>query len=352
MSFSIKTLNEKKVTFQSIKSPGVKYFDRTIIDLDEIYVPDNNKVRKYSKNIPHIQKLTKSFMNGINYSKMPPVVRKKTQLVNGRRYEYELICGNHRMEALVACGYDKWIFDIYDICLDGYNYDDSVCTLQLQENDHEPTLASTADDITNTICRLIEKGSKLVDNTEASIDNYVEQYCPNTHWNTKGKIVRQVVAAKGAYQDIITYTPHDINNWMRENSSYKNEGQFDKKRNMCGWTCKTRYEPDTIFSILKKLNDTGKESYIIAHTSAPTGNVTLDDKRHAILDNFERWEEIFVTMIEFYNENGRFPWKIEGFLPQDNMANEDKTSLVTIGALKKTMAPLLKILQAAKKKSA
>jgi len=324
-----KTLDPSKVTFDSIKSPGVNQIDRKVIPLSKIYIPQtDNKVRKNRKNLPHIQKLIKSFQNGINYSKMPPVVRKKTQIVNGVTYEYELLCGNHRMDAFISCGFDEWIFDIYDVCLDGYSYAESVSTLQLQENDHEPALSSTSDDIVNTICYLLDKGSVLVENTEASIDSYVETYCPNMHWNTKGKIVKQVIAAKGSYQDVITYTPNDLNNWIRNNSDYKNEGEYDKKRKMHGWTCRTRYEPDTVFSIIKKFRETGKESYIIAHTSAPTGSVTVDDKREAILYNFEKLNEAFVSVIDFYNKYGRLPWSVEGFLPQDVKAKEDMAKLI------------------------
>lgn len=327
--FSTKTLDPSKVTFAAIISPGVKHIERKIIPLSKIYVQQKaNKVRKGKKYVPHIQRLIKSFQNGINYSKMPPVVRKKTQIINGVTYEYELLCGDHRLDAFISCGFDSWIFDVYDVCLGGYSYIDSVSTLQLQENDHEPELASTSDDIVNTICYLIDNGSVLVENTEASIDSYVETYCPNMHWNTKGKIVKQVIAAKGSYQDIITYTPNDLSNWLQNNSDYKNEGEYDKKRKKHGWTCRTRYEPDTVFSIIKKFHETGKESYIIAHTSAPTGNVTVDDKREAILYNFEKLNDAFVSVIDFYNKYGRLPWSVEGFFPQDVKANENMAKLI------------------------
>jgi hypothetical protein len=355
MSFDLNTLDPKKVTFAAIASPGVRFTNkREIVKIEQIYVPiindSKNKVRIKSKNISHIQKLVRGLSNGINYSKCPPIVRKKTQIVNGIQYDYELVCGNHRLEAFHALGYDRWIFDVYEICLDGYSYDDCVTTLQLQENDHDAELSSTSDDITNAIIYMISQGSKLVEATDSSVDNYIENYLPNIHWNTKGKIIRQVVAACGLYQDVITYTPKDLNDWI-SNSVYKNEGEYDKRLKKHGWTCRTRYEPDTIFSMLKKLHETGKESYVICHTSAPTGSVTLDDKRKAVLNNFETWEEIFTTMIEFYNETGRFPWTLEGFLPQDCKLPEDKTSLVSVASIVKKSLPALKVLKAAKKKS-
>jgi hypothetical protein len=354
MSFDLNTLDRQKVTFVSIISPGVKHTKRDIIKIEQIYVPPNtaskNKVRLKGKNISHTQKLVKGLNYGINYSKCPPIVIKKTQIVNGVQYDYELVCGNHRLEAFYALGYDRWIFDVYEICLNGFSYDDCVTTLQLQENDHDAELSSTADDVTNAIVYMISHGSKLVEATESSVDDYIENYLPNIHWNTKGKIVRQVVAACGLYQDIITYTPKDLNDWIG-NSIYENEGDYDKRLKKHGWTCRTKYEETTIFNALKKFNETGKESYFICHTSAPTGTVTLNDKRKAILDNFKKSEEVLMSMIDFYNENGRFPWSIEGFLPQDCQLPEDKTNLVGVASVTKKTTTTLSILKVAKKKS-
>ena len=347
MAFALDSLDPKKVTFKHLISPGTKFVDRVLVKLDRIHSPEVNQnvVRKKGKNLPHIQILSKSLSNGIDYSKMPPVIRKKTQIINGKTYDYELICGYHRFEALkTICQYDSWIFDIYDICLDGYSFEDSVQTFKLQENNHTPALANAADDVVNAILYLIEKGSVLVEAEEASIDNYVNLYCSNLHWQTQGKIIRRVIAASGAYQDVVTYTANDLDNWLSSNTDYKMSGVLDKKRKKYGYTCLTRYEPDTLFSAMKAYSDHGKESYIIGHTSAPTKDSTVDDKRQKMADNFERWETFLKDVIKFHNNNGRFPWVLEGFAPQDRKKPEDFTKIIPASQFKKTKkAPTLSL---------
>jgi hypothetical protein len=330
--FKVENLDPEKVTFGVIVSPGAKYKDRKIIKLSEIYNPPmpTNPVRTKGKNLPHVQKLTKSLSADIDYSRMPPVVKEKTQLIDGKRYEYELIAGNHRLEAMGACNYDRWIFDVYEFALDGYSLIDSVRTFQLIENDHTPALESSTFDVTNSMAFLIENGSKLVIKDEASIASYVQTYLPHLHYQTQAKIIRQVVQKVGASQDVVTYTHADIKNWLEKNTNYKMAGDYDKNRNKAGYTCLSRYEPDTMFSMMKKLHEAGKESYVICHTSAPTQDKSLADKRKVIVDNFDRWEDIFRSLVVFYNNNGRFPWVIEGFLPQDRKAQEDETKLVTV----------------------
>jgi len=166
MAFDLNSLDPQKVTFKNLISPGTKFVSRDVIKLDSIYSPEVNQnvVRKKGKNLPHIQILSKSLSNGIDYSKMPPVIRKKTQIINGKTYDYELICGYHRFEALkTLCQYESWIFDIYDVCLDGYSFEASVQTFKLQETNHMPALPNAADDVVNAILYLIEKGSVVVE---------------------------------------------------------------------------------------------------------------------------------------------------------------------------------------------
>jgi hypothetical protein len=261
---------------------------------------------------------------------MPPVVRRNVRVVDGQNYDWELICGNHRVEALSTCGYEEWIFDVYEFALNGLSFEDSVRTFQLQENDHEPQLESSQDDVVNVISRLIKHGSRLVDNSEKSIANYVSTFLPNVHWQTQSKIVRSVVAANGSYQDIVTYTRDDVKRWLYQNTSYKNEGEYDKHRDAYGWSCLSRYEHEVVFNMIKKFSETKKKSYVIAHTSAPTKDRDLHSKRVDIFENFRKIEESLVDMIHFYNEHKSFPWHLEGYLPQDRQKPEDEKQLVKI----------------------
>lgn len=330
--FKLDTLDPQKVTYGIIVSPGTQYKTRTIIKLSRIYVPPftDNPVRAKGLDLPNIQKLAKSLSRGLNYSKMPPVVRWNPRVIDGIHYDYELVCGNHRVAAMHSLGYDRWIFDVYEFRTDDYSYEDSVRTFQLQENDHEPALGSSTSDVVNIISRLIAQKSSLVENNEQSISSYVSKYCPNMHWNTQGSIVKKVVQANGAYQDVITYTSDNLKKWLKLNTNLVNEGEYDKHRDMYGWSCLSRYEHEVILNCIKKYSETGKESYITCHTSAPTEKNSLKQKRENILDNFKAIEKSLVDIVNFYNRHQRFPWDIAGFYPQDRKNEEDPNSLMSI----------------------
>ena len=322
--FDVNTLDRAKVTFTPFTSPGTKFFDNDVLNLKEIYVPPmaDNPVRKKGKNLVNVQKLTQSFSRGIQYDKMPPVVLKRSRMVDGKHYKWELICGNHRFQALENNGYDKWIFSIYDFATDGYSYEDSVRTFQLKENDHSPALEASDEDISNVVARLIAHGSALVSNDENSIRNYIEAVCINKHYQTKAKIVRQAVRLSGAYQDVVTYTANDAFKWIADNTTYTVAGNADTRRKMFGWTVLEGYEYEYLVSAMKKFAESGRESYFICHTKAPTEQMTLEDKRDRMMRNFEELEDNLVQIFEYYQETGKFPWMVEGFLPQDHKNNE------------------------------
>lgn len=322
--FNINTLNPSAVTYRPIVSPGTKFINNEIVSLDDIYVPaeSDNPVRASGKSVMNIQKLSQSFYEGIDYSEMPPVVRKNSRIVNGKHYLYELVCGNHRYEALQSIGFDRWIFSIYEFALNNVSFEDSVRTFQLMENNHNPALPSSEDDIANIITRLIVYGSKLVDNTEKSIRAYVDTYCTKVHHNTKAKIVRQVIRNCGTYQDVVTYTSKDAFKWIEENTTYVVAGNHDNNRKKFGWTVLEGYEYEYIMSAAKKFSESGRESYFLCHTKAPTEQFPLTEKRKKMMNTFAELEDSLKEVFEYYKKHNRFPWSVEGFLPQDHQAGE------------------------------
>jgi len=326
MDFNITQLDPSFVTAMPIRAPGAIFQKYVVIPLDKIYVPPmaDNPVRKKGKDLVNVQKLTISLSRGIHYDKMPPIVQKKSRIVDGHHYEYELICGNHRFEALTNNEFTEWVFAIYKLAQNGFSYEDSLRTLQLVENDHAPALESSDADVSNIISRLIAHGSALVTNNEESIKNYVETYCRNKHFQTKAKIVRQAVRLSGAYQEVVTYTAKDAFKWLDQNTTYRYAGQYDTRRKKFGWTVLEGYQYEYVFQAIQKYGSEECESYFICHTKAPTEDSPLEDKRDGMIESFENIEENLIKVFEFYNENGRFPWKVEGFLPQDHKNKEDK----------------------------
>jgi hypothetical protein len=170
---------------------------------------------------------------------------------------------------------------------------------------------------------MIAHGSKLVTNDEDSIRAFVNKFCKNKSANTKGAVVLKVIRACGTYQDVVTYTAKDAFTWIAENTDYTVAGKLDRKRNKFGWTVLEGYQQEYVMNAIRKFSDTGKESYFVCHTKAPTDKMDLNDKRTNIVDSFEQIEIDLLKVMDFYSKNKRFPWNTEGFLPQDHKVNEN-----------------------------
>lgn len=318
------TLDANRVTFTPIVTEGTKFVGYAVLDQSEIYEPpmSENLVRKNGLDPTNVENLTQSFANGIDYSEMPPVVYKKSQIVNGIHYQYVLAAGHHRFKAIKRNKFDKWVFGIYELAQDGYSFEDSLANFQLCENDKKPQKESTNDDVINTVVRLIAHGSKLVINEEDSIRNYVNKVCSNKASNTRGAIVKAIIRASGTYQSVVTYAADDVKKWLLQNTDYSNEGKLDGKRKKFGWSVKEGYEDEYVMSACKKYHEAQRESYFLCHTKAPTEKEDINTKRIEMLNTFQNLEGALKSVFEYYKENGKFPWNVEGFLPQDHKTNE------------------------------
>jgi len=162
----------------------------------------------------------------------------------------------------------------------------------------------------------------LVTDDEDSIRNYVETYCKNKHGNTRNGIVKRVLRNRGIYQDVVTYTAKDAFKWISDNTDYTVAGELDRKRNQYGWTVLEGYQQEYVMNAIRKFAETGKESYFVCHTKAPTDKMDLDAKRVNMNDVFEQIEFDLAETIKFYNETGRFPWHSKGFMAQNHQTNE------------------------------
>lgn len=324
-------LEPSKVTAKPIKAKGSKYLHCIVIKLDDIYVQpqENNLARVDTKDAFHIQKLIVNLSNGINYGLTPSIARENPRVIDGVTYRYELVCGHHRFEALKSLDITEWVYWVYDFGLDGYTINESIIYLQIEENDHVAALASSSEDVSAAIIHLIRNNAKLVENTEDSICDFVNQMCKNMHHNTKAKVVRQVMSKLNTYQRIVTFTAKDSFSWIEKHTDYEKAGNYDTKRQKIGWSVLEGYEPEFIFNAISKYAETGKESYFICRTKAPTKARDLDVKRKGMIKSFEKLNDSLLTVFEYFQKNGKFPWQVEAFIPQ-NTENEDKTKVVKV----------------------
>ena len=320
MPFDLSTLDPKKVTSPKITCSGVKYQDEAVIEFKKIYVDSNaNNHARVEIDQYQVQCLKVNFSNGIAYQFSPPIVRRNPRVIDGVSYEYELLVGHHRFAAMQSLGYDRWIFWIYEVCLNGLSFDDSKITLQLKENNHYSAKASTIDDATTAICWLLTHNSRLVQNTEDSIWEYVNANCSNMHHTTKGAVVTRVMAKMNTYRRIVTYTAKGAVEWMRKYTDYPIEkgGDYDSKRKKHVWSLLEGYEYEQLFNAMKKYSETGKGSYFVCRTKSPTEKEDLYAKRNGMLNTIEQLENCLLDTYKFYQDNGKFPWHAEAFIPQD-----------------------------------
>ena len=310
MDSNSQELDPNRVTYGIIVSKGAKFIARQIIKLEDIYIPPMkgdifNSARKHGKDVLHIQNLANSLQQGVEYSKMPPVVRRKVRTVNGKIYLWELVAGNHRIEALRSFNKKEWIFDEYEFtCSDEYTLEDVISTFQLRENNFAPALASTEDDVVNVISRLINNGSKLIEPEENSIRAYVNDVCSYMHGQTKNKVVKNVIrllkkTGHKVHQDFVTYTAQDVKDFIKfEKVDISIGGEFDHKRKEFGWSVLEGYPHEFVLNAAKKYAESGHKSYFTFHTYRPLDKQTVQDKRDKMLMHLTSVEESIVKAVE------------------------------------------------------
>lgn len=331
--FDPKTIDISKVTFTTLESPGVKFIDRKLISIDEIEILPikDNPTRSTGKSLTQIQKLEISFRDdGIDYNQMPPVVRllPKSKFEDGNLIKYSLVAGNHRLEALRRLGFSEWVFDIYEIPNGTkYSLEEALRTFQLKENNHSPAMGVKEGDVVKTIISLVFANSSLVSADETSILAYINENCSKLHYNTKAKIVKDVIRglqANGAMpmSDVITYTPQDVQDFMYRKTDRSWNGHHDETRDQYGFTMLQGYEERSVMNALRRYDETGKISYFSLHTQSPTENSSLFERREKMVDLTNDIGLAILKAAAYYKKHGTLPWYVAGFLPQDVASGE------------------------------
>jgi len=320
-------LTPANVTAKLLASTGSVFQENVTIKLEDIYVPKsdvtgNNNPSRYTIDIGNVNGIADSFRNGgQDLSLTLPVVEKlpKPLKIDGKINTYRLVCGAHRVAAGKQVKFEEMVFSVYK-----FDSDNARLKFQLLENNHAPSKSATAQDLCNALTYAVFKG--FIQNDEESMREYLGGM-DKIHGNTINKAIQMAIRDTGGYQDYHIYTPEDIADFTKKHD-YSLGGKKDKNREEAGWTVKEGYEYEYIMNAVKKYSTEGLESYFICHTKSPTERHSLDDKRDGMAEQFESLERSLVKVFEYHQEHGSFPWRIEGFLPQDN--NRSERELVTL----------------------
>lgn len=307
----------KNYLFDDIE--GVAWKERKIIPFDMIEMdPFDNIVRIGGTNSTLINELRESMSKGINPSECLPVLQELkvptpyTHPIYGSGvYYYKLVDGHNRCETLKIIGYEEYAFDIAEFGTNGVNYELARASFALASNAPRPKISSSNDDVLHAASKLVEKG--LLSNTLDSIKSWIEKYS-QFRGKRASEIANQVGNGTGAAGSIALWTPamikHDVSKY-----GIKSHGNFDTKRGMHGYTCKSGYENETVLMAATKLYETGETSYVVGHVPIPSKG-TIHDAREDIPENFNYYEKILDNLFSYRIKEGKYPWQVIGFLPQ------------------------------------
>ena len=312
--------------FELPKDKSIRFLEVKVARLDDIYCPpmSDNPMRSNGKDQKNVDQLKNSFKNeGIKLHYRPLMLEERSQIRDGVHYKYVCHDGNHRYEAFESLGVKYVVVAVYELCQNNHSYYDSVLSLQSRSNDHSYGLPNSVNDVANGMCRAISEGSKMIDkNDRESIVRWVDDHCPNMDDNSRAKVVAAVIRRTGNFQNVVTYTKEDNEKWIKQNTDYTIAGKYDSKRDSCGWGVQEGYEPEQVMNAVMKYFYDNDSSYFLCRTKAPSEQRPLNKRRSDMLKKFDVLGEAILSVAEYHKENKKFPWHVEGFLPQDHKANE------------------------------
>jgi hypothetical protein len=305
------------------------FMGRVWIPFEDIVIDvDNNIVRFGGSNLTLQNLLKEAMSTRIIPSESLPVVEKivpTSKKGTSKYFEFNLIDGYNRVEALKQIGYTGYWFDIAKFGSEKVGYEDAKFRFAMHCNAARPKQDSKDNDITRAMKTLVAR--KVVENTPSAISNWIMENC-EVRRDRATRLANEVAKDQDSDEAITLWTPSMIRDEVQDYgvTSY---GNYDISRQECGWTVKTGYERELFVSILRKLRLTKNTSYITIHTKMPTGNQNMELLREEIVDSFEELEKDFNYYSAWKKRNGETCWRIEGALPQKK-SERDKKEIVKL----------------------
>jgi len=312
---------QSKITAPLIQSKGAHFRRYLAIKPENIFIRNNEKggnnnlVRK-KMNYGVCNAIAESYRQNNQLLHLPiPAVKSVSPFVaDGIRYSIVGVDIHHRHVAALEVPLEELICAEYD-----FDDEQAEVKFQLKSNDQAPANPVSHEDICNTLCVAVERG--WIRNNESEMKEFVSDI-KHCHGNTKNKGIKEAMRLCGTYVDFNTWQIKEINTYVEQNTDYVVGGNTDTNRNEIGWSVKEGYENEFLMNAIKKFGGSELESYFLCHTKTPSDKETVSGRRNKMRTTFNDLEKSLERVFEFYSENKRFPWRVEGFLPQDNTTLE------------------------------
>ena len=324
--------NKDNITRALIVEKG--YVDTIPLNPEDIYIPKEvkgtgNNVTRMSLDESNIQSLQQALQNP-DWS-LPLIVVKRIPgglTVEGKTYRYQLVAGYHRLTALLRNHEPMWMFDLYE-----FDNEEEELDFQALENDHAPRKPIDLNGLVNYLSYKVNKG--MIQNDKRQMAMELEKF-QNVHHKTKTAAVNRAASKFGAYTDVAIRDFNEIKQFIANPDNYNGEslythsGKIDRVRDAHGWTVKEGYEYEYLMNAIKSFNEDGKPSYFLNHVKEPTEKLSLQDRRDNMMETYATLENALLKTFEYYQKNGKFPWTVEAFFPQNNVDGEEENTFIKV----------------------
>jgi hypothetical protein len=321
---------------------GVNNTGRICIPLDQILFENKfNTVRAGGRDASLVAELQNSFASGVDTTQYLPIIEKlPVPIVDGNSVKYYVLRdGYNRFETLLLLGVKYYWFDVVEFGDDKRSASGARGDLTLLCNRHHPSRSSTDRDIHLCVSHLVNDND--LENDFLTIKKYIMRYAGATAGRAH-RLADVIAKDNGITVPVVTWSSIKLKQGVTKRFGVESHGNYDRTRNMFGWTVLEGYEADTISNAIAKYSlessDTSLnegKSYIVGHTKLVDSVEELNEKRENIVSTINKKLEDLIAICEYYNKTGKLPFELIGFLPQSSDECTDN-KIIPVSAIKPT----------------
>jgi len=345
---SIQTLNGKTINLDVDKcvvkpqfTKQSEYLGRTIIDWNDIYVPDiyrdqvTNTIRKGGNvDSNRVSELETDFGdNGIRYEEPVIAIYYEPIFINNRHYNYQIKnVGNHRAKSHQNLGIGSWIFDVY-MPADKWANEDIGWDSNNAKSNVKPL---SRDSMIASLVRMVkgERWGKLsVKDLEIKCSEYIRTHASSNKKSIEG-IIKQVLHKTNTNTDHRDYLPEQAEKFVEEVAGVEVNGVLDEDTDRYHWVVGEGYETTKIMKAIHKFAETEKHSDFYFHTKQPLSSSnkrtkdTTYKKRLSMKKAYDTTLDAIEKAVVYKQTHGRWPLNIRSYLPHDAIHGEDMFKMI------------------------